>query len=307
MKYELPNDAAGYLPEVFSLLKALDDDHLHGHEHQLSHPAEIFLLTFSDVIGCINRLTRSVNDLARATQATGGTKNDQLGEIRHQVFDLLFYSGNFVEGCLSIVKSLFPRDDKRGSRAIREFRSNVDAYISHASQLINKVKHQHRRPRVFTFRFEDKIIVGYYLEGLVGAGVLGPDPELHKSYKGLHTGFSLNRAIPYHLVNLYYVSACLSTIVRAHGKSGVSNGKPPSDEWLRDALKEAASIPCLLLPDEIEKPLPTITLKENERIVLELPGKMKILNRRPHDAQVHLEARVGVRDRGIALPYGMYR
>jgi hypothetical protein len=305
MRYELPNKSAGYLPEVFSLLKGLDDEHLYGHEHQLSHPSDIFLLTFGDAIACINRLTKSVTNVTRAAELGEALKDDQLSEIRHQVFDLLFYSGNFVEGCLSIVKSLFPRDDKKASKVSKDFRSNVKEYISHASQLINKVKHQHRRPRVFTFGFEDKIVVGYYLEGVVGKGVLGPDPELHKTFHGLRTGFSLNRAIPYHLANLYYVSACLSTVVSAHGRSEATMDKLADDGWLRDALAEAAQVPCLLLPDELDKPLPTVTLKEDERIVLELPGRKEILNRRPHNAQVHLEARVGVRDRGIAPPYMM--
>jgi hypothetical protein len=303
VKYEVPNKATGYLPEVFSLLKSLDDEHVYGHEHQLSHPADIFILTFRDAIECINNLAKSVNEATETAARGEKLKDDCLAEIRRQVFDLLFYTGNFVEGCQSIIKSLFPRGDKRLTKAARVFRENVEEYTSHASQLINKVKHQHRRPRTFAFTYNNKIIVGYYLEGLVAKGVLGPDPELHKSYNSLGTGFSLNRAIPYHLCNLYYVSACLANVIKIHGRAGIPSEVNINDDYFRQAFSEAAQIPCILLPDEMGKPLPVVTRKDNENYLLEFPGKKEILNRKPHIANVHLEARIGVWDRGIAPPY----
>lgn len=303
MKFEAPNKATGYLPVVFSLLKSLDDEHVYGHEHQLSHPADIFLLTFTDAIGCINVVAKSVNEVTEAAARGEKIKNDRLAEIRHQVFDLLFYTGNFVEGCQSIIKSLFPREDKRLAKVARIFKENVEEYTSHVSQLINKVKHQHRRPRTFTFWHSDKIIVGYYLEGLVAKGVLGPDPDLHKSYQGVRTGFSLNRAIPYHLCNLYYVSACLASVIKSHGRAGVPSEVKINDELFRETLSEVAQIPCMLLPDEMEKPLPVVVCKNNGNYRLEFPGKKEIINRIPHIANVSLEARIGVRDRGLAPPY----
>uniref|UniRef100_UPI00128ED789 hypothetical protein n=1 Tax=Janthinobacterium sp. Ant5-2-1 TaxID=1755239 RepID=UPI00128ED789 len=172
MKFEVPNKMTGYLPEVFSLLRSLDDKQVYGHEHQLSHPADVFILTFGDAIRCINSLAKSVNEITEAAACGEKIKSDRLTEIRNQVFELLFYTGNFVEGCQSIIKSLFPRSDKNFTKVIRIFKDNVEEYISHASQLINKVKHQHRRPRIFTFTHDNKIIIGYYLEGLVAKGVL---------------------------------------------------------------------------------------------------------------------------------------
>lgn len=307
MKYELPSKRSGYLPEVISFLETLDDQYVFSENHELSHPSDIFMLTFRDAIECISRLSKSVDDATQSIALDKNLTNERLSEIRHEIFDLLFYSANFVEGCLSIIKSLFPKGDKRFNKAVREFRNNVEEYVSHASTLINRVKHRHRRPRVFTFIFDKKIIIGYYLEGVVEKGVLGPDLELHKSYRGMLTGFSLNRAIPYHLCNLYYVSACLAHTVKEYGRFSTNNDgvdvKSVESKWLCEALTKAANIPCLLLPDEFEKPLPVVILKNDSRYILELPGRKEILNRRLHDAQVNLETRVGVRDRGIALPY----
>lgn len=303
MKFETPNKDTGYLPMALSRLKALDEEHVYGHEHQLSHPADIFLLTFRDAIDCINTLAKSVNSLTEIVEQGGGVNDDSLAAIRRQVFELLFYTGNFVEGCQSIIKSLFPRGNKQLVKAARAFKGNVEDYTSHASQLINKVKHQHRRPRIFTFKHGNKIIVGYYLEGLVSRGVLGPDPELHKSYHGVRTGFSLNRAIPYHLCNLYYVSACLDSVIKTHGFAGTPSAVRIEDEFVRKTLSEVERIPCMLLPDEMEKPLPVIACKSNGNFKIEFPGKKDVINKSHHIADVSLEARIGIYDRGLAPPY----
>ena len=303
MKFETPNKYTGYLPMVLSRLKALDEEHVYGHEHQLSHPADIFLLTFMDAIDCINTLAKSVNSLTEIAEQGGGVNDDSLAAIRRQVFELLFYTGNFVEGCQSIIKCLFPRGDKQLVKAARAFKGNVEDYTSHASQLINKVKHQHRRPRIFTFKHGNKIIVGYYLEGLVFRGFLGPDPELHKLYNGVRTGFSLNRAIPYHLCNLYYVSACLDSVIKTHGFAGTPSEVRIEDEFVRKTLSEVERIPCMLLPDEMEKPLPVIACKSNGNFKIEFPGKKNVINKSRHIADVSLEARIGIYDRGLAPPY----
>jgi len=303
MKFETPNKDTGYWPLVLAYLKALDEEHVYGHEHQLSHPADIFLITFRDAIDCINTLAKSVNRLAKTFEQGGGINDDSLVAIRHQVFELLFYTGNFVEGCQSIIKSLFPRGDKQLVKVAREFKGNVENYTSHASQLINKVKHQHRRPRIFTFKNGNEIVVGYYLEGLVSRGILGPDPELHKSYNGVRTGFSLNRAIPYHLCNLYYVSACLNSVIKTHGFSGTPPAVSIEDEFIRETLSEVERIPCMLLPDEFEKPLPVIAGKSNGNFKIEFPGRKNVINKSHHIADVSLEARIGIYDRGLAPPY----
>lgn len=305
MEFNVPNKDTGYLPTVFSLLKSLDDEHVYGHEHMLSHPADIFILTFRDAIECINRLAKVVNETTESVKFGNKIKDDHLTEIRRQVFDLLFYTGNFVEGCQSIIKCLFKKGDKNLTKAARTFKENVEDYTKHASQLINKVKHQHRRPRTFTFTRDDNddIIIGYYLEGLVKKNTLGPDPELHKTYKNNLTGFSLNRAIPYHLYNLYYVSACLEKIIKTHGRLGTISNIEINDNYFRETFLEVEKIPCMLLPDEMKKKLPVVTRKNDENYLLQFPGKKKIINKENHVATIRLEARVGIRDRIIALPY----
>lgn len=305
MKFEVPKKSSGYLPEVFPLLNSLDDDRLFNSEHQLSHPVDIFLLTFSDAMDCIYMLAKSVNEETENVMCGGKINDNRLSEIRRQIFDLLFYTGNFVEGCQSIIKSIFPSGDKRLAKVTRGFRENVIEYTSHASQLINKVKHQHRRPRTFTFKHDNKIIIGYYLESLVSKGILGPDPELHKPYHGLRTGFSLNRVIPYHLCNIYYVSACLASVIKSNVSAVTPSGYKYDDQKIRETFSEVARIPCMLLPDEMEMKIPVVECKKDGGYRLTFPGDNKIINRKPHIVDVSLEARMGVRDRGIAPPYMM--
>lgn len=306
MKYLISNKTTGYLPEVLSKLAAMDDKLVFNQEHQLSHPADVFLLTFRDAIDSIANLAASTNKVTENSILGQTPSNEELSEIRRQIFELLFYTGNFVEGCQSIIKSIFPQGDKQFQKAARKFKENVESYTSHVSQLINKVKHQHKRPRVFTFTSGGNIIVGYYLEGALRNGLLGPDPELHKNYIGMRTGFSLNRIIPYHLCNLYYVSACLESIVNIKSQKKISIAQVDNG-FIKKALAEVERMSCTLLPDEFGKPLPIITKKEGEIYLLEFPGVKRIVNRNTHEATVSLEARMGVKERSLALPYFMVK
>lgn len=285
------------------MLQALDDNSVFDHDNQLGHPADIFVLTFRDAVESINKLAKAVNKSTEIAEQGQEIPEEHLSDIRSYIFDLLFYTGNFVEGCQSIIKSIFPPGDKRFAKIARNFKNNVEVYTSHASQLINKVKHQHRRPRVFTFTKNNKVIIGYYLEGIINKGLVGPDPDMHKMYRGMRTGFSLNRMIPYHLCNLYYVSSCLKSAINEYLTGDHFVHYKYQDEVFKETFLEIARIPCMLLPDEFEKPLPVVNVKGESGYSLELPGKKIILGKDLNGARISIESRVGVRDRKVAFPY----
>jgi hypothetical protein len=305
MNYELPAKITGYFPEVLSILTSIEDSAVFHGDHNLSHPGDLFLLTFNDVIECAHRLAMRVNCEVENSRITHHIDDEKVDGIRIEVFNLLFYCANFIESCQSIIKSLFKdgSKDKAFTRAVREFVDNTRSYREHTSKIINLIKHQHRRIRPFSFSWENNLIFGYFVEGLLAPNVLGPDPQVHQKYNSLNTGISINRDIPYHLVNIYFASACLASVIKKYVK--ITN-KPqinlPSDHVVK-CLEEVSKLEFILLPDEFAKELPVITNKNEGKFCLEMPSKKTPHNAKPHLATVSLNMKIGISNRSFAPPY----
>lgn len=305
MKYELPAKITGYFPEALSILTSIEDSAVFHEDHNLSHPGDLFLLTFNDVIECAHRLATRVNCEVENIRITRHIEDEKIDAIRIEVFNFLFYCANFIESCQSIIKSLFKDGgkDKAFTRAAREFTDNTRPYREQISKIINLIKHQHRRIRPFSFSWENNLIIGYFVEGLLAPNVLGPDPQVHKQYNGLNTGISINRDIPYHLVNVYFASACLASVVKKYAKIVSESHSNLSGDHVARCLEEVSKLKLILLPDEFTKELPTITNKSEGKFCLEMPSKKTPNNTKPHPATVSLNMKIGISNRSFAPPY----
>lgn len=305
MIYEYPKRDSGYFPEALSILTNIHDSCLFHEDHNLSHPGDLFLLTFNDVVECAHRLAKITNIEAKKYSTDPSKGLSEIDSIRIEIFNLLFYSSNFIESCQSIIKSLFKdgAKDKKFVRAIRDFLDNTKAYREHTSKIVNLIKHQHRRVRPFTFAWDRHIIIGYFIEGLLAPTVLGPDPQVHKPFNKLNTGISINRDIAYHVVNIYYASACLASIVKKYAK--INSGATPRvpGDHIVECLSELSNIPLLLLPDEFTKEMPVISKHQDDKFILEMPSKKKPINDKPHSASVAVNAKIGIANRSFAPPY----
>ena len=101
MKYELPAKITGYFPEALSILTSIEDSAVFHEGHNLSHPGDLFLLTFNDVIECAHRLATRVNCEVEKFRITRHIENEKIDLIRIEVFNFLFYCANFIESCQS--------------------------------------------------------------------------------------------------------------------------------------------------------------------------------------------------------------
>ncbi|EGQ8127573.1 hypothetical protein ACEUKD_08540 [Vibrio diabolicus] len=303
MKYELPFKETGYLPKVVETLSGLDEQKS-GHEKlQLNHPLDVFYFTFTDVIKSVSRLTSRFEKDIKKRKNNSQFKPDDIEEYSVDIFNTIFYLSNFIEACQSIIKSVCHDEAKLKTKAARQFNESTKEYRSHISTIINEIKHKHRRVNTFSYAWDNNLIIGYYIEGVAGKGVLGPDPLIHKDFNGLKTGFSLNRYIPYYIINLYHVSSCLDHVLKKYGKLGGSGFEPRENREIVDCIEAVSRLPMLLFSDEFELKTPAVSAKSDERFLLEFPGKRKIENKKLHIADLSLGARIGMHSREITFPY----
>jgi hypothetical protein len=304
MKFELPTKLSGYLPEAISILSSIEDINIFNEDKNLSHPADLFLLAFNDVMECAFRLSKRLNEEVDQTRISTTAPAD-LNDIRFDIFNLFFYTSNFIEACQSIIKSMFKEGgkDKNFIKAIREFNDNTKSYRDHTSKIINLIKHQHRRISPFSYSWSNNLIIGYFVEGLVAPTVIGPDPQVHQKYNGQNTGISLNFDIPFHIANIYFSSACLSSVIKKYTEAT----QPKTSNLLKDetlkCLKEVSKIDLIFFPNEISNEIPSITERKAENFLIEMPSRKKPKNNNLHVANISVIARIGIKNRTIAPPY----
>ena len=307
MRYIIPSGSTGYFPEVLSVLMSLDDEKLFFEDKNLSHPTDLFLLAFNDVIECITNITEKLHQSTKETKITAKPPTN-IGEFKILTFNLLFYTANFIEACQSIIKSLFKDggNNKEFTKAVRDFKESIKSYHDHTSKIINLIKHQHRRVCPFSATWSNNLIVGYFIEGLVAPATIGPDPQIHKNYKGCLTGISLNYEINYHLANIYFCAYSLASIIKKYspGKTiGTEIKTNIDDSAIKKCFELVSSIDLLLLPNEFLLPSPFLLKNNDNKYTIEMPGSLKPKNRKPHILNISLTSRIGIRNRSIALPY----
>lgn len=300
MKYELPNKTSGYFPEALATLNSLPPEFTKK-ELRLFHPADVFLFSFMDAIKCAKKLSEMLNIETEKRQKNTAYEPKNLEEFEKEIFNLFFYSANFIEACQSIIKCLI--DDKKLTKASRRFNGMIIKYKSHTSTIINEIKHKHRRVRTFSSLWDENLIIGYYVEGLIAENVMGPDPLIHKDHNGVRTGKSLNLEIPYQIINIYFTSACLDSVIKEHLPitNEILNINEPKE--VSDCLTEAAKIPTLLLPNEFKGKIPSIKKKTNDGFSLANPGHKNPENKKPHNMSISLSSRIGIKCKTLALPY----
>ncbi|WP_141440427.1 hypothetical protein [Vreelandella titanicae] len=302
MKFQIPNKKTGYYPEVISLLKNMECSNSGYSELGLNHPADIFYFSFLDVIDSAKRLLERLSSDALKRKENHAYTPKNLEDYRVDIFNLIFFSANFIEACQSILKSILHKNEKF-TKASREFKDLTSSYRAHVSKIINEIKHKHRRVRPFSSSWDANLVIGYYIEGVLPGGTLGADPLIHDDFHGMRTGFSLNRNIPYHLINTYFVSRGLNGVLVKY--SGLNSGECnnlDSNEIMK-CFEMLSDLPLLFFPDEIEMKVPSVKRNKVEGFSLELPSSRKIENRRPHIMNISLSQRIGLQARSFSPPY----
>jgi hypothetical protein len=198
-------------------------------------------------------------------------------------------------------------NSKPAQKMNRSFQNEIREYRSHVAKIVNLIKHKQRKLTAVLFHGPGLFNLGYYVEGVVGDGVIGPDPEVHE---GSNVAISFNRDLPYHLCNLYFCSAALATHIRKipNVNVGMSAGEPKVNESLVRLVKRIAILPMEYFPDEVKKPVPLVKFNpirntKDFKATLEYPSrriKARTFNR---SCQIKISFRGDGNTRSFKMPY----
>jgi hypothetical protein len=228
------------------------------------------------LLAVAKRILNVLEVLSRTQQEASFLNNKNLSwevpllEATDHMLDALM---EHLDDCGGIIRSFFPSsEDKRFKKILAEYKKSVEPYRKHIGCIVNYIKHNQGRLRSVCFSWSGGSSIGYFVEGPISGGGLGPVAEIHPTE---NTAFSFHRNIPFHICNVFAVGARLAAALHSVNKCIVVADIPVEAEaqktdWAK-ALTLASDLPRMYFPDEINKSIPFVQVKE-KRTVIEYPS-----------------------------------
>lgn len=277
MRYELKSDSGRLTPKAVNALANLGQMQLHHQKHGLRPPLAIFNVSFGEVISKLAVLLDHLENANQRLPHLDPKDNDwdkRLLDAQDHVLDAIM---QHLDAYKSIICCFFEdKGSKPAQKALRSLNKDIRSYRDHIATIVNLIKHKQRRLSTIFFHEPGTYCLGYFVEGVLGDGAIGPDPEVHKKS---NVAISFNRDLPFHICNLYLCGAALATSIYQ-----ITGLKPntttvaayPVDE-LASVLKRISALPMLFFPDEVRKPNPIVSYVPGKqasafRVILEMPS-----------------------------------
>ncbi|HGT6661162.1 TPA: hypothetical protein ACM32R_000154 [Escherichia coli] len=286
---EIKKSNFGYYPDLIGKLLLINNNDTNINKSRLMPPADVFLSTFNDALD-------SLLFLAEQTTVQKGESDTSL---KNAILLMHYATSNYIDGCENIIKSLIINDDKKCGKAVREFRNTIKDYINISTKITNHIKHQHRRVNIIHLEVNDEKSFGYFIEGFIEDGIVGPDPVIHKSGSA---AFSLKRMLTNHVYYLFHTAYLLDAILYSNKViKKYSDGRIDMDDkkiiTLLNILYDSVSF---VYPDEVELHNPILSKKDSVYKIELKKGKPL---RRPIIYRVQAQLSVPLTCKTIMLPY----
>ena len=302
MHLRLPSAQYGYYPEALGVLLAIKDENSFHETINLLHPADIFCSALEEFAQSALLLTSIVNEINTREPGENSITAEEVTKLSHLTQNLYLCSDNFLSSCRSILRCAFPTADKQCTKTLRLFDMQVRSYNDYVSKTINYIKHRHRRIRTIYCTSDNFIIAGYFVEGIVEKGVVGPDADMHNNSD---CAISFNRDIPHHVANILLCAGTLGAISRdAFSVSTLIAPSSTDSNLLIRLFDECSKLQSNYFNDEIfQQRHARIKKHGKDRFVVSIDEKNKPTNRKPHLQNFKVTFRVPHMYRSIKLPY----
>lgn len=292
-------------PRAALVLENMGDVTTYHEEYGARHPLGSYNVSLSHVSSRILAVLDVLEETQRQLKfdhSGNATWEIPLLEATDHMLDALL---EHLDDCGGIIRSFFPAsNDKRFKKVHSDFKRGVRPYRDHIGKIVNYIKHNQGRLRGISFRWANDSALGYYVEGPVTGGGLGPVAIVHPSE---NTAFSYNRDMRYHVCSIYAVSANLATALHsadsrliAPTRKKDASGEKQSD--MAKILSRVASMPLVFFEDELRKGVPIVD-ERKDRYELEYPARKRKPQSPPGGAQVRIAYRGDGVTKSFRMPY----
>ena len=268
--YDLNN---GQGPEAETILPAYDPARFFHARLSLREPDAIYKLSLRQVWPAFASAMEAAEYIARErpflSLSEASWQDTSLQRIEH----LLYVLVEHLEDCELILKSCFsdPAVFAKNEH-VRRYRKVIRPYRDRVASAVNAIKHNQARLRLFALHGEEFAAPGYFVEGVLPNGVVGPAPNIHGGDSSQAFSFAFDLRL--HFLCIFLVARNLTRAVeRIVGPANGPAQGSASTSHMRDIGRRLAAYDRLVYPDEVRQAFPEVSIKEDRQaLVIEYPS-----------------------------------
>lgn len=298
MKIKYKGAIEQYCPKALKGLRSIGNNIVNRNNRR--PPIEIYSSSFSRYLQKTKALIEEIRIFSSAD-----TKNEMLSNRLLSMTEGWLYS--IVEHMDSCVDALYgvyfdDIDNQCATKQVRKFKADIKGYRSEWAKIVNFIKHNQGVTRIVYFHWRDGFVAGFFIEGVVETGVIGPEPTIHDDS---NSAFSYNRMLAKSLCDILFVSNIMDGYLYNLHK-GIYDRKGFGGSDLHEVYRKISVIPMQYFPDERAKPIPYFHAKYSDKdvdILVEMPKKGVRIQFPPPGCKLATVFSVGEVSRTYKLPY----
>ncbi len=260
----------GLIPEIVGYLSSIRAPDYIFTDYKVRHPGAVFNLATHYVVMDFIELLKELEENQQEYK-----RDNQLGrKFRNLIGDFFKLYDSCYEVMLGCCKQHSPpsetefihrwlkeRHDGQKYNVGERFFRKTEKEVKYFRLINNKLKHTSNTIIEEYFQDRSHIIMGFYVEGVIGIGEVGPDDSIHPRYDG---GIKSANSYNYKLRDLYYLIYKLSETLKGEiiqhyadvynlnldfNESFNNNRKINDNNW-RDLLTRIQRLPQEFFPNE---------------------------------------------------------
>ncbi len=244
--------------------------------HVMRHPADTLLIKIGNVERTLNLLALNIPN--SIDDEDNPNFDNEMSKI---VFDYVIALDELYDAVLIIMKSISPKSDSENKDAnlwlmknqreqLTRFKGSVDRYHKLIRNIANKIKHDVLDLTCLRIKnSKGEIVYGFYFSNIIGGEDLsGPDPEIHKEYKGSSTAFSYNFFVRYTIGYVTYCMRVVNDIWFAGKPEKVERSMP----GILSIINKLNQVSDSFFPDEYLNYVSKL-IEDNGKLCVEFPSK----------------------------------
>lgn len=295
---------ASALPKAARVLQDLRGVVTYEADYSARHPFAAYNISlesigqrFTSVITCLNQLEYQFQMSPSSTQAS----DLALLEATDHLLDSLM---EHMDVCGGIIRNFCPASaETQFKKQLASFKTAVNPYRKHIACVDNYIKHNQGKLRSIRFSWASGMCFGYFVEGPIAEGGLGPVECIHP---GSNSAFSFNRDLKFHICSVFAIGAELAHSLHEIDKRltplPIAKSNDGRDSAWGKAVQAAAKLPNVFFPDEILKPVPVVKIS-NDKVLIDFAAHRPKISQPPSPCKIGLTFGGDGVTRTFKMPY----
>jgi hypothetical protein len=256
------------LPKALEVIRRVPDEAWTHDSQGILHPRTSYTRAFAKVTEAWEEVFPALSTLTAQLRFHQPAPDSK--QVESTYSKLLHALYEQVDACYAVMRCLAPPPEKQGIWHQAAARSQkLPGLAAFEEQVIrgyrnlslgpsvNLIKHNESRIRLIALRSQEVFTLGYFIDGPLAGGVIGPAQSVHPD---TNSAFSFNRDMLMHWWWLYRTSELLANVIELTIGDRLQTPKEAleaSEKWVA-LCRNISAISPDFMPDEVERPYPLV-------------------------------------------------